>query len=122
MDYLLTAVKGTTRFDMARFVAFQSGTFDPLNSYLIEAVMKLPKAGEYTVADDVNRPDMICAAIYNNDMQYWWLLLIYNNLWDATDGLGYPIIPNGTVLSYFSVDDVERLYFTLRAKQLANGT
>jgi hypothetical protein len=54
----------STRWDPGRFIAVRNGTFDPLNFYLIQAIMTLPVAGTYTVLDDVNRPDMICAAIY----------------------------------------------------------
>lgn len=120
MHYLISAIRGSSRWDPARFIGYEAETYDPLNSYLIEAVTRLPKAGEYLVVDDVNRPDMICAAIYNNDMTLWWLLMIYNGLWDYSALSPYPDIPVGTTISYFSLDDLERLYFGLRARRLAN--
>ena len=119
MDYL-TTVTGTSRWDPARFIGFAADTFDPCNSYLVEAVVGLPVAGEYTVIDDANRPDMICAAIYKNDTTLWWLLMIYNGLWDFSVLSFYPDIPVGTVVRYFSLDDLERMYFNLRSLQLAN--
>lgn len=120
MDYIDTSVNGTSRWDPARFIAFRSDTFDPLYSYLVDAILTLPVAGEYTVIDDANRADMICAAIYSNDMSLWWLLMLYNGLWDYTAASHYLLIPVGTVVNYFSLDDLERMYFTLKAKQLAN--
>lgn len=119
MDYL-TPAKGTSRWDPARFINYAKDTYDPCNSYMIDAILSLPAVGEYTVLDDMNRPDMICAAIYNDEMTMWWLLMLYNGLWDYASPYNYPSIPVGTVVRYFGRDDLERLYFGLRAKQLAN--
>jgi hypothetical protein len=120
-DYLInTPNRKGVRFDPVRFIAFRGDCFDPLNSYFLDAIKLLPVAGMYEVMDDANRPDMISAAIYQNDTQYWWPLLVYNDLWDITDVLlPYPKIPLGTMIRYFSIKDVEKLYFDLRARQVA---
>lgn len=122
MDYLLTQVKGTSRWDPSRFIAFRTDVFDPLNSYLVDSIQALSAAGTYTVQDDANRPDMICAAIYRDDMTLWWLLMLYNGMWDYSSPTHYLVIPVGTEIRYFSLDDLERLYFTLAAKQKASPT
>lgn len=121
MDYITnTAVP--VKWDPARYIEFRSGTYDPINAYLLRALKDLPVQGTYTVVDDINRPDMISAAIYRNDTQYWWLLMLYNNITSYAPGTKYLLIPNGTVVKFFSLDDLERLRFSLRAKQLANAS
>lgn len=127
MDFLDSSFKSVSRFDPVRLIAFRDGAFDPCNSYFLAAVPKLPKAGEYIVKDAANRPDIISSDIFCpkgrpdlGDTQYWWLLLLYNGLWDSTGASLYPSIPKGTVISFFSIDDLERLYFSLRARQLGN--
>lgn len=102
---LPTGADPRRRFDIARFVFFREGTFDVPNSQFIHRIKELPAVGVYTVNNDAFRPDMISHAIYK-DTQYWWLLLAFN---DLTSNDQFPV---GALVNYFSLDDLNTLFFS----------
>lgn len=99
----------TVRFDPAIFMDY-SDNFDPLTSYFLEAVIKLPQAGKYIVTREAGRPDQLSHTIYS-DTQYWWVLMHYNGILSADD------IKIGDTIRYPSINEVERLYFSLKSKE-----
>jgi len=55
---------------------------------------------------------MVSRTLYN-DQHLWSLLLMYNDLISVDDFV------EGLTISYFSLDALEKFYFTLRSKSLA---
>lgn len=99
------------RYDPAKYMEFTEGAFDILTSYFINELQKLPVNGIFQVTSEFNRPDLASTKIYGLT-KYWWLILLYNNLsspWELVIGLE---------LSYPSINDIENLYFSLKAKGL----
>ena len=90
------------RFDMAKFLEF-TDDLDPLNSFMILNINRLPEHGSMIVSNQELRPDLLSYKIYG-DTQYWWLLLKYNNILNIND------LYKGRKISYPSLNDIEYLY------------
>ena len=99
------------RFDMSKFMEYSENAYDMFNSFFLQRLQALPVAGVYRVEALIGRPDAISEAIYG-DSQYWWLLMEYN------DFVSWDDIRWGTLVNYFELIDLERLYFTLGGKQM----
>lgn len=93
------------RFDMAKFMPFSEG-FDVLDSTLIDQLYSMPSAGTYTIRLEPSRPDLLSYNLYG-DTQYWWVLMMYNNLQTPDE------LVLGMDISYFSLGDLETIYFSL---------
>lgn len=98
------------RFDMEKFLDFKNQAHDPLTSFFIEKIKKLPVRGSFTVTSEVARPDLISYKIFR-DTQYWWLLMEFNKISKRSD------ITIGTEINFFSIDELEEIYYTLKANQ-----
>lgn len=105
MFYINPEINTTDKFDMCKFMDMSSdGAFDCLNSYLLYALPKIPYIGYITVSNvQANRPDMLSYAIYGTT-QYWWLLMLYNNLLSPYD------IEVGLKIYYPSLANLEQFY------------
>lgn len=101
----------TERFDMGRFFAY-TDNYDPLTSDFALTLSTLSVSGEYTVQGEEGRPDNLSYSIYN-DPQYWWILMLYNNLLTPNQ------VVTGLVVSYPSISDLETLLFSLKADETA---
>ena len=110
MFYLNRSYITNNRYDMAKFMQFNTDNYDVLNSYLLLNLKKLNVMGIHQIVDanEVGRPEYVSYAIYN-DTKYWWLLLVYNDILDIAD------LVLGKKLNYFSLDDLETLYFNLNS-------
>ena len=97
------------RYDMSVFMDF-TDNFDPLTSSFITDLKSLRTVGTFEVQSESSRPDLISYKIYN-DLQYWWILLVYNDIISNED------IAIGTIIKYPSVRDLESLYFSLKSKE-----
>ena len=98
-----------TRFSAGKFMEFTDNS-DPLNSYFLEKLITLPKAGSYYVRENPGRPEVLAWKIWE-DTQYWWELLLYNRI-------VFPwYIPAGFILNYPSLSALESLYFSLKAEE-----
>lgn len=81
--------------DMARFLEFDSESFDPLTSYFLLRLPYLESGGTIEVqAQWERRPDLVSYHIYGTT-QWWWIILMYNDLTTneevkAGDRLDYP--------------------------------
>jgi len=100
------------RFDMALFME-NTDNLDPLTSEFLRLMPALESSGRYTVLDEDSRPDLLSYRIYG-DTQYWWILLLYNQIIDVES------LVTGTILLYPSISDLESLYFSLSAKERAS--
>lgn len=97
------------RFNFSKFIEF-TDAFDPINSYFLEEVKKLPVGGNFAVSGEDGRPDLISSKIFGNT-QYWWILMYYNDYTNIED------IVSGDILYYPKLDSLENFYFTLKIKQ-----
>lgn len=93
------------RFDMAKFMAYADG-FDIIDSNFINSVSNISASGTYIIRLEVSRPDLLSFNLYG-DTQYWWLLMLYNDLSLPTD------LVAGLEIKYFSIPDLETIYFSL---------
>lgn len=100
------------RYDPIKFYSQTDGVFNMLNSYFIAELKKLPSIGTYTCLDE--RPDTVAHKVYG-DTQFYWILMLYNDCYDIEDG----IFSAGSTINYPSISNIERLMFTLTAKQRA---
>ena len=99
------------RFDMEKFLKFENDCHIMTNSFFLEKIKTLPKRGEFKVTFERESPDLISYKLLN-DTQYWWLLMEYNNIKTFRD------IKSGLLLNYFSIDELESLYYTLKTEEV----
>lgn len=103
------------RYDMSKFMQFDTDSYNILDSYLCSQVKKLPYSGALAVTTQVNRPDLISYDIYGHT-QYWWLLMLYNDYTSPYD------LTSGALVKYPNLNSIENLYFTLSTKQKTKDT
>ena len=96
------------RYDLAKLMPFDIDNFDVLNSYFLENFGSLQTQGVFTITVEEERPDLISYKIYGS-VQYSNLVMLYNNILDLSE------LKTGVVLNYFSISDLESLYFSLRS-------
>jgi len=104
--YINTDIESEERFDLRKFMEFNEG-FDPLNSHMIEQIYEFKPQGYYNVQDEEANPSLLSYNIYG-DVQYWWILLLYNKLESSSD------LTIGSVVKYPDLADLEDLYFRLK--------
>lgn len=114
--FYLNEEKKKARYDMSRFMEHvdEAETFDIMGSFFIKEVLKLPVFGEYLVTKEEHRPDLISHEVYGST-QYWWVILLYNRIWFFQE------IILGMSLAYPSLQNIENLFFRLRALLSAKG-
>jgi hypothetical protein len=93
------------RFDASKFMAFADG-YDIIDSAFLSGIKSLPVAGSYIVRLEPGRPDLLSYNLYR-DTQYWWLLMLYNDLKLPED------LSMGLEIQYFRVSDLETMYFLM---------
>ena len=103
MYYINNSISVDTRFDPMKFFHFNVDNVDPLNAFMITNIKKLPSIGTYTVLKEEKRPDLISYKLYD-DTQYWWILLVYNDILDISN------LKSGTIISYPDKAYFETLY------------
>ena len=106
--FLNSKVVSSERFDMEKFLEFTDNA-DPLNSKFLSELLRLPVRGQFVVEGEEARPDRLSYRIYGNT-QYWWILLMYNKKQDPD------AIASGDVINYPSLQELEQLLFSLKAK------
>lgn len=106
--YFNINIETKDRFDSSKFLEF-SDSYNPLNSDFLQQLKELTPIGEYTIQGEDSRPDLLSYNIYG-DTQYWWILLMYNNIID------YSKIKTGDKILFFSISSLEGIYFTLKTK------
>lgn len=106
MFYIDNSLATPTRYDMSKFISFSGDCFEPLNSYFLEALVRIPYSGVITVTTQERRPDLLSYDIYGST-QYWWILMMYNGISSIND------IKTGNSLNFPSLENLENLYFSL---------
>lgn len=114
MYYIDLDLDSLDRFDFAKFMEWTNDCHDILNSYFVAKLKQLPVAGERVVQAEENRADLLSYNIYG-DTQYWWIIMMYNNILDMED------ITTGLVVTYPSIDSLEDLFFSLKALERTEG-
>lgn len=102
MFYINDDIETVKRYDGIKFLDIHDA-LDPLNSFMIININKLPEYGTIMITNQELRPDLLSYRIYG-DTQYWWLLLKYNNILDINE------LYNGRIIRYPSLDDIEYMY------------
>ena len=97
------------RYDFAKFMEY-TDNYDPLTSSFLRQLPTLPENGFYSIQSEENRPDLVSFRIYGS-VQYWWIILAYNAF------TSHENIVNGLTIRYPGLEDIENLYFTLKAQQ-----
>jgi hypothetical protein len=100
----------TERFDFSKFCEYTNGEYDNFTSSFLIDLKKLATENSYTVTYEEDRIDLISYKIYGST-QYWWILIEYNAILDPFT------IPNGTIINYPSLQDLQLLLFNLKAKE-----
>ena len=103
MFYINNDINNSTRYDLSKFMEFNNDNYDSLNSYMLEFLSKLPAFGLYMVKENEGKPDLISYDLYE-DTQYWWILMLYNNIFNINE-----LTPN-KIISYPSISSIEELY------------
>lgn len=115
MYYINNDIYSNTRYDMSKFMEFDTDSYCILDSYLATQIKSLPYSGALAVTTQVNRPDLISYDIYGHT-QYWWLLMLYNDYTSPFD------LSSGALVRFPSLNDIENIYFTLSTKQKTKDT
>ena len=108
--YFQFDVEMSERFVMEKFTEPEGDFFDVLNSYFLNTIKDIKRAGEFLVTDQEKRIDVISYMIYGST-QYWWLLLEYNDIIDQST------IKTGDAISFFDLSDLESKYHFLQKEQ-----
>ncbi len=110
MFYLNTTEVFTgDRFSIGRFVNFQDGLYDFLDSAFLYELKELPVFGVKQIITEEGRPDLLSYNIYET-VDLWWILLHYNDL-VSPDDLKY-----GMAIRYPSIEDIEFLIHKLKLR------
>lgn len=98
------------RFDLSKFIEWDPSfeAYDILASPFLERVRNLPPEGFYTISTEAGRMDLISYRIYGST-QYWAILMDYNSR------VGHESLVAGSQIMYPRQEDMERVYFELKA-------
>lgn len=99
------------RYDPIKFMRLAEGMYDILDSFFLISLYGLPTIGTFRISSEEYRPDLVAYKIYK-DVQYWWILMLYNNF------MHYRDLKVGTSVNYPSGASIEDLYFKLKSKEL----
>jgi len=111
--FINTDIDTEKRYDPAKFMRFEFNAYDPLSSNLFLVIKSVQKNGEIVVQGEEGRPDLLANRAYN-DTQYWWVIMIYNDIFNVND------IVEGMKLDLVNRSELEDLYFSLKSKQVAS--
>lgn len=100
------------KFDLGKFMNFSNDTFDVLTSNFIRTVKELESGGQRIIIGESDRPDLLSFRLYGSP-QYWWILLIYNDLSSIED------LNEGQNISFPSLDAIESKFTSLKSAAFA---
>ena len=111
MFYISDILDSEDRYGLSKILEYnEKGDFNTLTSVFIQELRELPFQSYVTSKGE--RPDLVAYKIYG-DTQFAWILMIYNNCYDFTDGT----FSEGSQIKYPSLADLEKLIFTLKARK-----
>ena len=107
MSFYMRNYSSEEKFDIAKFLNFQEGVYDVIDSPFIAQIQELPPVDYYNVDDGYKDIDMI-AEDYYGDQFMSYLIQFYNGDFRDT-------FPEGTILRMFSLEDLNEIYYSLSA-------
>ena len=113
MFYIDETIQPTERFAAEKFMKYEEGTYDPLTSFFMEQIHKLPEGGYKAIRGDEGRPELLSFNIYGT-MQLWWILMEFNDVIEVDELIATMNIKNPTLRN------LEDLYFRLKALKKAS--
>ena len=105
MSFFMRDYTSEEKFDLAKFIPFEEGVFDVINSPFLQKLADLSTVDYYHVDWGYKDIDMI-ATDYYDDQFFAYLIQFYNNDFRDT-------FPEGTVLRMFSLTDLNDLFHEL---------
>ena len=93
------------KYDISKFLNFENGVYDVVNSPFLKLIQQLPTVEYYYVDTGFHEIDLISTEKYGEPFLAY-LIQFYNNDFRET-------FPEGTVLKLFSVDDLNQIYYDL---------
>lgn len=108
----LDSPESSYKYDMSRFMELVS-QYDPISSYLINNIRKLPYIKSYKIEAEEGRADLLSYNLYGTT-KFWWLLLLYNRKVCPFD------LKRGEYIKYPSMMTLDDFYVELRALQGKN--
>jgi len=115
MFYLNFSSTSPDRYSLSKFLNFDTtnNVHDINTSYLVQNIKSLDQAGTFLITHAYDKqPQIVSRTLYDNQ-HLWSLLLMYNDIISVDDFV------EGLTISYFSLDALEKFYFTLRSKSLS---
>jgi hypothetical protein len=112
MYFFDTTFSSEERYDVGRFMEYANNGYDILTSFFVSRIKDLPIYGTYRIRGEERKPMLLSHQIYG-DIQYWWILMMYNGLLDIC------ALTAGLLLKYPSIDSIEDLFYQLRTQEVA---
>lgn len=114
MFFIDTDIETIKQYDPIKFIPYLNNCYDLLQSFFVEKLKGLPFDGKYMVEGDHRDPALISSDIYK-DTQYWWLLMLYNDIVTLDE------LTLGKILLYPYAFRYSELYFDLRSNETTYG-
>ena len=105
MSFYMRNYTSDEKYDLAKFMQYEEGVFDVLNSPFLNRLSQLPTVSYYYVDEGFKEIDLIAADAYGDGFLAY-LIQYYNG--DFRESF-----PEGTVLNLFSLKDLEELYHNI---------
>ena len=105
MTFYMREYSSEEKYDLSKFLNFEEGVYDVINSPFLAQLKQLPTTAYYDVNKGFKEIDMIADHAYG-DMFLAYLIQYYNNDFRDT-------FPEGTKLSLFSLEELETLYYNM---------
>lgn len=105
MTFYMRNYSSEEKFDLGKFLNFQEGVYDVLDSPFLAQIKQLPPVDYYHVNNRYRDIDMI-AQDYYGDQFLTFLIQFYNGDYRDT-------FPENTVLKMFSLSDLNEIFYTL---------
>ena len=101
----MRSFKSEEKYDISKFLNFDQGVYDVINSPFLAQIQQLPTTEYYYVDNGFREIDIISTEKYG-DPFFAYIIQFYNNDFRET-------FPEGTVLRLFSIDDLNEIYHNL---------
>lgn len=115
MSFFMRNYTSEEQFDLAKFLDFQEGVFDVINSPFLAKLKDLSTVDYYNVDERGFRDIDLIASDYYGNQFYAYLIQFYNSDFRDT-------FPEGTKLNMFSQEDLNELYYSLANNSNMNNS
>lgn len=113
MAFYMRNYSSEEKYDLAKFLDFQEGVFDVINSPFLLQLRQLSTDSYYNVDEGFKEIDLIATHAYGNAF-FAYLIQYYNGDFRDT-------FPEGTVLRLFSANQLAELYYQLSLRSNTVG-